>query len=132
MTAHWIILTGLAIAGLIVLGGIIRALRAEHRDPDPEATPWFRFPLAILLAVCAYLVVNDDPAALEQSIARERTMLFAWSAERCPERRADDADAIVLTIHHYADARPEDRRMTCARLPQRLYELRHPQFAGLE
>ena len=125
---HWLIIAGLLVAGVLVVIGMIRSMRAGRAAADPEASPLFRVPLAIVITVCAYLFVSDDRDAIEASIARERATLLLFSAERCPERRAGDADAIVITVHSYADGRPEDRRMSCARIPQRLYELRHPRL----
>jgi len=126
--AHWITFVSLAIGGILLMIGMIRALRAERPNPDPESTPWFRIPLAIVIVVCAYLVAFNDRAAIDASIARERAMILSFSTQACPERRAGDADALVITVHSYADGRPEDRRMTCVRIPQRAYELRFPQF----
>lgn len=123
---HWLIIAGLLVAGVLVVIGMIRSLRAGRADADPEASPLYRVPLAILLTVCAYLFVADDRDAIDAAIARERAFLSLFSVERCPERRPGDADAIVITIHSYADGRPEDRRMSCARIPQRAYELKFP------
>lgn len=122
---HWLILAALAVGGILVLIGMVRTLRAAAPPRDPEATPWFRLPLAILIAVCAYLVVaeRDEPLPAAQ---------VAVSTSGCPERRANEADAIVLTVHSYADGRPEDRRVSCKRITQRLYEITYPHLAGAQ
>jgi len=85
---------------------------------EPEETPWFRIPLAVLLVLGFYMILVPDSRAAAPALQKSQRVILDLAD--CPAQGENGLPLLIFIISTSADGGPV--KSTCARIQKRHYQ----------